>query len=195
MDNSYPTCRVIALVDGAGTVRHVEATSARRAAPWRIVWDHREELPGRLAAWFRTLLDHEPAEIVLLGGGAGLTWTAARNVARLLNGWFPACAPLPECRRIGRREEDGSMTTWPTRSAAAKALGVHVNTVDRWVRKGKLLYLAESASRQAGGSVCRVDRNGHVTVWPTQRACAKSLGISTAAVSHRIDHGTLLRLS
>ena len=39
---------------------------------WLPYWTHKCELPGALAAWFRSL-DQEPIEKVLLGKGVGLT--------------------------------------------------------------------------------------------------------------------------
>jgi hypothetical protein len=48
-------------------------------SPWRVVWQHRGEIPGRLSEWFKRLAADgvEPLERVLLGTGAALTeWTA-----------------------------------------------------------------------------------------------------------------------
>ncbi|MEN6405901.1 MAG: hypothetical protein ABFC77_05460 [Thermoguttaceae bacterium] len=48
------------------------------------MWNHRAELPGRLAAWFRQLASEgvEPCERVLLGKGAALTEATAHAVCR-----------------------------------------------------------------------------------------------------------------
>jgi hypothetical protein len=51
---------------------------------WRITWDRRDSLPGRLAAWFRELAaeGREPAERVVLGRGVALTMKTALALAR-----------------------------------------------------------------------------------------------------------------
>jgi hypothetical protein len=122
MDSSYPTCRVVALVDSAGMIRHIEVACARRETPWRRIWRLRAQLSGRLAEWFRSL-GREPAEITLLGSGTRLTREAARGAARLLADWF-GCVPIPKGQPVGRRDSDGTTTTWPSHTAAAKALVV-----------------------------------------------------------------------
>lgn len=147
-----PKSRVIGLVDSAGQVRHVEAVSDKRLAPWRLVWKYRAQLPGRLAEWLRSL-DSEPHEITLLGSGARLTGPAAKSVVRLMSAWFPVVDPPPgpwltgtpwsnrAGRPVGRVARNGKVTTWPTHSACAKSLGISMMAVGRWIDSGRLLPL------------------------------------------------------
>jgi len=68
--------QVIELVDPAepSLPRFVGAQQQGQSV-WRITWQHRDALPGKLPAWFRELSaqGREPIERVLLGRGVGLT--------------------------------------------------------------------------------------------------------------------------
>ena len=147
-----PKSRVVGLLDSDGQVRHVEAVSDKREAPWRRVWKYRHKLVGKLAEWLQSL-PRAPKEIVLLGNGARLTGPTAKSVVRVLSTWFPVVDPPAGHWRYGT-----------------------------------------PLSNRASRPVCRVARNGKLTIWPTHGACAKSLGISVMAVGRWIDSGRLLPL-
>jgi hypothetical protein len=182
------TFRVLALLDDQGVVKHVESASTRRT-PWRILWRHRETLPGELCKWFRSL-SREPREIVLLGSGSGLTWAAADGVVQLLKSWFPCLPPAQREQPVRQHKADGTTTIWPTTQDAAKALGIKLKSVYQRIFRGKLYRVRKAPNRQIVGQL----RDGAWKTWPTAEAAARALGISSAAVNHRLAQGTLFRL-
>ena len=135
-----PRHRVIALLDVDGKVRHLGVASADRPAPWRLVWENRQTLNSSLSIWMRRL-EREPEEVVLLGKSTGLHATTARNVARLLAGWFGVSVDdAIHCRRRTVARIDGSkLTVWPSIAAAAREMGVTRSTILRHIRQGRLL--------------------------------------------------------
>jgi len=89
--------------------RYVGAQRQGESA-WRITWENRDKLPGKLAGWFRALAaeGREPAERVLLGRSVALTMKTAlaraaglarQTVSRAINrgvpgrGWGKAATP------------------------------------------------------------------------------------------------------
>lgn len=107
-------------------------------SPWRAVWQHRNELQGKLARWFRELADSgvAPVEMILLGR-AGVHEKAARAIARFRIEQVAAmagCAPgtWPEFMAMdppvntGKRGKpvyaDGVL--YPSRTAAGRATGI-----------------------------------------------------------------------
>jgi len=141
-DGPKPKHRVYALLDGAGQVRFVGQCRQDRPAPWRLVWQWRDSLPGKLAAWFRTL-DREPEEITVMGAAAGLHKKVAKAAARTVTGWHPAAIGrrLPCGRRAVGRVEGGRLTLWPSCAAAARALRCHRGTVYEAVDAARLFWI------------------------------------------------------
>jgi hypothetical protein len=137
-----PVHRVYGLLDEAGSLKFIGADRADKPAQWRAVWRFRHQLNTNLAKWLRTL-DAEPRETVLLGSAVGLHAPAARAVARMLSGLCGAIAEDeergPRPRKVARPEPDGSLTVWPSREAAAKALGTSPPVVRDRIADGVLL--------------------------------------------------------
>ncbi|MGA2030755.1 MAG: hypothetical protein ABSG68_00730 [Thermoguttaceae bacterium] len=138
-----PKHAVIVLADDRGNVGHVGVRRLDQPAPWLTVWQHRQEFDTPLARWLRTL-DKQPTERVLVGS-VGLHGRTARAIVALVAGWFGQEGRLSNVggrgRPTGRIEPDGSLRCWPSRSAAARDLGVSRWVVRRRVRAGKLLDL------------------------------------------------------
>ncbi|MGO9115851.1 MAG: hypothetical protein ACLP9L_42135 [Thermoguttaceae bacterium] len=136
-----PVHRVVGLLDD-GTLKFIGADRADCPAQWRAVWRHRHKLNTNLARWLQTLAT-EPPEVVLLGAAIGLHAKAARAIARAL---AELCHTLtedkewgPRPRKVARPEPDGSLTVWPSREAAAKALGTSPPVVRDRIADGVLL--------------------------------------------------------
>ena len=120
--------------------RHVCAQRQGQSA-WRVTWDNRDKLPGKLAAWFRELAaeGREPAERVILGRGVALTMKTAFSLAafriaeicRAATGSADQMADFlmmdpPE--NVGKRGrptsvvgDDGTVQTFPSIAALARA--------------------------------------------------------------------------
>lgn len=135
--------------------RYVCAQRQGRAA-WRVTWENRDKLPGKLAVWFRELAaeGREPAERVLLGGGVGLTLKTSLSLAafrvaeinRAATGSADEMADFlmmdpPE--NVGGRGrptavvgQDGSVQTFPSIAALARAAGLARQTVSRAIHRG-----------------------------------------------------------
>jgi len=124
---------------------------------WRITWENRDKLPGKLAAWFRELAakGREPAERVVLGQGVALTAKTAFSLAafrvseinRLATGDPDQMAdflanepPARGGRGHGRPVvvvgPDGEQTQYPSISAMARAEHVTHPTATWRVRRG-----------------------------------------------------------
>lgn len=123
---------------------------------WRVTWENRDKLPGKLAAWFRAVAaeGREPAERVLLGRGAALTMNTAFSLAefriaeicRAATGSADQMADFlmmdpPE--NVGKRGrptavvgKDGSVQTFPSIAALARAAGLARQTVSRAIHRG-----------------------------------------------------------
>jgi hypothetical protein len=149
--------QVIELYDVADPLlpRYVCAQRQGRA-DWRITWENRDKLPGKLAAWFRQLAGEgrEPGERVLLGRSVGLTMKTALALAafrvaeinRMATGRPDEMADFltidpPE--NVGGRgrptavvAEDGSVQTFPSIAALARAVGLARQTVSRAIHRG-----------------------------------------------------------
>jgi hypothetical protein len=135
-----PTHRVVGLLDDAGTLKYIGADRADRPAHWRAVWRYRHQLGTNLARWLQTL-DSEPKEVVLLGAAVGLHAKTARACARSL---AELCHTIVEdkvwgSRKVARPEPDGRLTTWPSRSAAARAFGITEGALRDKIADGVLL--------------------------------------------------------
>jgi hypothetical protein len=171
--------------------------SDKRDAPWRQIWRLRDQLVGRLNNPFVTWLgslDHEPTEITLLGGGSRLDWKTAEKVMQMMNGWFDL-APAAKGRAVGQRQVDGSVRVWPSRAAAAKALGLHRETIRIWLHKGKLFDASRSnMSRPANRPVGRIEAGGSLTIWPSSMAAARALGVRMRTIGVKLASGSLLSL-
>ena len=134
-----PRHRVYALVDEAGQVIYIGVAAAGRAS-WEVTWDHRENTDSVLSRLLRTL-ERKPAEITLLGS-VGLHTKTAFQAAGVLGAWFPGAVVeglTPGGGRHGRavsRVKAGRIETWPSRTAAAKAVGVSRRTIIRWLHAG-----------------------------------------------------------
>ena len=132
-------------------------------APWRSVWEHRGKLPGKLAAWFKTLADDgiEPLARPLLGHGCALNERTAHAVCKFriaeigrMSGCAPGATPdflMVENFRGGQGHGrpcavvDGEhVQVFPSIADAARHLGVRKPTLGRAVRR---------ARQYAGGAV------------------------------------------
>jgi hypothetical protein len=137
-----PVHRVVGLLDNEGTLKFIGADRADRIPHWRTIWQHRHQLGTNFAKWLQTL-DAEPRETVLLGSAVGLHATVAQAVARMLSGLCGTIAEDeergPRPRKVARPEPDGSLTVWPSREAAAKALGTSPPVVRDRIADGVLL--------------------------------------------------------
>jgi hypothetical protein len=137
-----PVHRVYGLLDSAGSLKFIGADRADRIPQWKAIWRYRHQLGTNLARWLQTL-DAEPRETVLLGSAVGLQAATARAVARLLSGLCGTIAEDeergPRPRKVARPEPDGSLTVWPSREAAAKALGTSPPVVRDRIADGVLL--------------------------------------------------------
>lgn len=107
-------------------------------SPWRSVWQHRNELQGKLSAWFRELAESgvAPVETILLGR-AGVREDAARAIARFRIEQVAAMAGCPagewpEFMAMDKPANIGSKgvpvyadgVTYQSRAAAARANGI-----------------------------------------------------------------------
>ena len=135
--------------------RYVSAQRQGQSA-WRVTWENRDTLPGKLAAWFRQLAaeGREPAERVVLGRGVALTMKTAFSLAafriaeicRAATGSPDEMADFlmmdpPE--NVGKRGrptavvgKDGGVQTFPSIAALARAAGLARQTVSRAIHRG-----------------------------------------------------------
>jgi hypothetical protein len=109
---------------------------------WRAIYENRDRLPeSRLVHWFREL-EGEPLEVPVLGKSVALDQKTAESLVRFLvretnrmatgnpdeQADFLCNEDHPGGRGCGRPvtriDADGSVTTWPSVAAAAKALGL-----------------------------------------------------------------------
>lgn len=154
--------QVIELVDPAepSLPRFVGAQQQGQSV-WRITWQHRDALPGKLPAWFRELSaqGREPIERVLLGRGVGLTERTAfaltkfriSEICRMATGDPSQMADFlclePPCRGGGRGGSrhtrpvvivgpDGERKEYPSVSAMARGEHIAQPTAARRVRRG-----------------------------------------------------------
>jgi hypothetical protein len=152
-----PRYQVIELYDALDPVlpRYVCAQRQGRSA-WRVTWENRDKLTGKLAAWFRELAaeGREPAERVLLGRGAGLTLKTAFSLAafrvaeinRAATGSPDEMADflmMDSPENVGGRGrptavvgKDGAVQTFPSIAALARAAGLARQTVSRAIHRG-----------------------------------------------------------
>ncbi len=155
---AYARWRVIELVDPREPKlpRAVFACQLGQS-PWRVVWQHRGELPGRLAEWFRQLASEgvEPLERVLLGNGAALTEDTAHAICRFrlaeisrMSGCAEGEIPSFLChdeKHVGGKGDwrpctvvkGGRVQRFPSIADAARHLGIRKPTASRAVREGR----------------------------------------------------------
>lgn len=138
-----------------GVGKHGEPSS------WLPCWNHRAALPGRLAAWFRTLRQ-KPIEKVLLGKATALSEKEARAIAKAriqqinraaTNEWaaFLMNERPINCGRRGRPCAlliGNQVEVFPSVTKAAVAEGVARETISRQVRQGRLPRRAKSGARR-----------------------------------------------
>jgi hypothetical protein len=123
---------------------------------WRVTWENRDKLPGKLAAWFRELAaeGREPAQRVLLGRGVALTMRTAFALAAFRVGEINRAATgdpnemadflmIDPPENVGKRGrptavvgKDGSVETFPSIAALARAAGLARQTVSRAIHRG-----------------------------------------------------------
>ena len=149
--------QVIELYDTTEPVlpRYV-AAQRQGASAWRVTWESRDKLPGKLAAWFRELAaeGREPAERIILGRGVALAMKTAlslaafrvREINRAATGDPNAMADflmMDPPQNVGGRGrptavvgKDGSVETFPSIAALARAAGLARQTVSRAVHRG-----------------------------------------------------------
>jgi len=135
--------------------RHVCAQRQGEQA-WRVTWENRDKLPGKLAAWFHKLATEgrEPAERVILGRGVALPMKMAislvafrvAEICRAATGSADQMADFlmmdpPE--NVGGRGrptavvgKDGTVETFPSIAALARAAGLARQTVSRAIHRG-----------------------------------------------------------
>lgn len=73
---------------------------------------------------------------------------------------------------------------YPSQTAAARALGVHISTINMALQRGTEA-LVGLGRRGCPGSPCYM--NGKR--WPSQRAAARALGVRPAAISRALAEG------
>jgi len=157
-NNHRATYLVVELCDPAdrSLPRYVAAHRIGES-PWRVVWQNRDKLRGRLATWFREIASQgrEPMERVLLGRGVGLTMKTALALAnfriseinRMATGDEEQMADFlciePICRggRGHRRPivvvgPNGEQTEYPSISTMVRAEHISRATATRRVRRG-----------------------------------------------------------
>jgi len=157
MANTNAHYQVIELYDaGDPAIPRYVAAQRQGQTAWRTTWEHRDELPGKLAAWFRELAaqGREPAERVLLGRSVALTLTAALALAKFrISEICRATTGSPDemadflmidpPENVGKRGrptavvgKDGSVETFPSIAALARAAGLARQTVSRAIHRG-----------------------------------------------------------
>jgi hypothetical protein len=120
----HAACRVVALVDGDGNTRWVEAVPVSGEARWHVAWRYREQIDTPLALWLRAL-PREPVERVV-----GCLWDGptARRLTRFLAD--EAGTVLQERTGPGRRRKtwvargNGRLDVFDSIADAARALGM-----------------------------------------------------------------------
>ena len=149
--------QVVELYDVADPMlpRYVCAQRQGQSA-WQVTWENRDKLPGKLAEWFRQLAaeGREPAERVLLGRGVGLAMKTALSLAafrvseinRAATGDpnemadFLMMDPPTNVGKSGRPTavvgRDGTVETFPSIAALARAAGLARQTVSRAIHRG-----------------------------------------------------------
>ena len=157
-DNYRATYQVVELCDPAEpSLPRFVAAQRRGESAWRVVWQNRDKLPGKLAGWFRELAaqGREPMERILLGRAVGLPLKTAFALAnfriaeinRMATGDSEQMADFlcvePICRggRGHRRPvvvvgPNGEKTEYPSISAMARAEHISRATATRRVRRG-----------------------------------------------------------
>jgi len=149
--------QVVELYDVADPVlpRYVCAQRQGQSA-WRTTWENRDKLPGKLAGWFRQLAveGRVPAERVLLGRGVGLTIKTAFALAAFRVSEINRAATgnpdemadflmMDPPENVGGRGrptavvgKDGSVESFPSIAALARAAGLARQTVSRAIHRG-----------------------------------------------------------
>jgi hypothetical protein len=136
--------------------------SARQSeSPWRILWEHRDEIDNRLTRWFRELATAGvmPQEATILGRIVGLPEQTARMLAAFhledisrMSGAYPEFPdfilndPLNrggrgKSRPVVHIDDDGKLTRYASLSAASRAEGVHRSAISR--RPGRMAGWAD----------------------------------------------------
>lgn len=148
---SKPEYRVCELRDDNDLPRYIFAVCGGNS-PWRPIWEHRAELPGALAEWFRTL-DTPPLEHPCVGfvtnerTARALVAFRIREINELATGSANEWADfLLNCPPIKNRKKGRVCTIvgpdgvreYPTLQAAAAAEGLHPNAIWRRVRQGRI---------------------------------------------------------
>jgi hypothetical protein len=148
--------RVIELVDArVPSLPRAVFACRTHESPWRVVWQHRGEIPGRLSEWFKGLASEgvEPLERVLLGRGAALTERTAHAICRYRVSQIARMAGCPEglpdflChdeKHVGGQGDKhpctvvkgGQVQRFPSIADAARYLGVRRPAVSRAVARG-----------------------------------------------------------
>ena len=150
--------QVIELYDDTTAPRLPRYVAAQRQgeSAWRVTWENRDKLPGKLAAWFRQLATEgrEPAERVLLGRSVGLTLKTALSLAAFRIAEICRAATgdpnemadflmMDPPENVGGRgrptavvAKDGSVQTFPSIAALARAAGLARQTVSRAIHRG-----------------------------------------------------------
>ncbi len=118
--------------------RYVEACRIDRESPWRMIWQHRNDVETKLSNWFRELaeLGQEPVERCLLGRNVSLDEKCARAVAKFrieeiskMSGGWPEY-PDFICNEIYARGRGHKRPIWANGvkydsvTEAAKAAGI-----------------------------------------------------------------------
>jgi hypothetical protein len=157
-NNHRATYQVVELYDPPepSLPRYVAAQRIGESA-WRVVWQNRDKLSGKLAGWFRELASQgrEPMERILLGRAVGLPLRTAfalanfriAEICRMATGSSEQMADFlcvePICRggRGHRRPvmvvgPNGEQTEYPSISAMARAEHISRATATRRVRRG-----------------------------------------------------------
>jgi hypothetical protein len=135
---------VYGLANESGAIKSIGVAQHGHTSPWSRVWQARDQLPGKLAEWFRTL-ESPPKEITILGAAVGLDRKTARAVGGMLADVFPGCIRRTKPfgpRAVGRLQADGTFQVFSSYAVAARALRVRRQAIFDMVDSGRLVDLA-----------------------------------------------------
>jgi hypothetical protein len=106
-----------------------------------LVYQYRDQLPGKLAARFRTM-PGPPDELVIIGRAAGLHKRTAQGIVRMVERWFPAAIrrTKPYGPRAVGMVEAGRLTVWPSCAAAARHFHTRRQGIFAMVEAGRLFW-------------------------------------------------------
>ena len=140
-NNHRATYQVVELYDPPepSLPRYVAAQRIGESA-WRVVWQNRDKLPGKLAGWFRELASQgrEPMERILLGRAVGLPLRTAFALAnfRMAEICRMATGELGADGRFPVRRADLPGRTRPPKAGHGRRAKWRANGISQHLRNG-----------------------------------------------------------